>query len=117
MNYPSLGDAVINALCFCLLFGWIGSVAGFFWQMFRSLFLSIGMLMIFSAWLDWINFDGSWPSDQPIEREFFLRRTKADDDKLSPRVDNDMTKQDWADYRRCKDVNVCVRKFAGLRRP
>ena len=120
MNYPSLGEALFNATAFSLLFGLVGAAWGMYWSMFRSLFLSIGMLMVFSAWLDWINFDGSWPSDQPIERDFYLRRTRADEDKLWPRMGkslDDMTKQDWADYHRCRDVNVCVRRFAGLRRP
>lgn len=117
MSYPSLGEAVFNAAAFSLLFALLASLAGMFWPVFRSLFLSVGMLMVFSAWLDFINFDGSWPSNQPIEREFFLRRTRADEDKLWPRIDRDMSKQDWEDYRRCKDVNVCVRKFDGLRRP
>lgn len=120
MNYPSLGDAVFNATAFSLLFGLIGAPFGMFVTMFRCVFLSIGCLVIFSAWLDFINFDGSWPSDQPIERDFYLRRTKADEDKLWPRMGSnldDMTSRDWADYHRCRDVNVCVRKFAGLRRP
>ena len=60
------------------------------------------------------------PSNQPVEKNFYLRRTKADEEKLWPRMGknwDDMTAADWADYRRCRDVNVCVRKFDGLRRP
>ena len=120
MTYYSLGDQLFNATMLSLLFGLLGSACGMFWPMFRSAFLSIGMLMIFSAWLDWINFDGSYPSNQPVEKNFYLRRTKADEEKLWPRMGknwDDMTAADWADYRRCRDVNVCVRKFDGLRRP
>ena len=119
MTYYSLGDQLFNATMLSLLFGLLGSVCGMFWPMFRSVFLSIGMLMIFSAWLDWINFDGSWPRNQPIEREFYLRRTRADEDKLWSRMGktlDDMDAQAWADYHRCREVNVCVRRFDGLRR-
>lgn len=120
MTYYSLGDQLFNATMLSLLFGLLGAACGMFWPMLRSVFLSIGMLMIFSAWLDWINFDGSYPSNQPVEKNFYLRRTKADEEKLWPRMGknwDDMTDADWADYRRCRDVNVCVRKFDGLRRP
>ena len=77
---------MFNATAFSLLFGLIGAPFGMFVTMFRCVFLSIGCLVIFSAWLAFINFDGSWPSDQPIERDFYLRRTKADEDKLWPRM-------------------------------
>jgi allantoicase len=117
MSYPSLGEEIVNAVLFSLLFGLIGAFGGMFWQLFRSALLSLGMIMIFGTWLDTINFDGSWPSNQPVEREFFLRRTKADDSKIWTRIDDNMSERDWADYHHCYDVNVCVRKFAGMRRP
>ena len=120
MSYPSVGDQLFNAVALSVLLGSIGSLGGMFWPIFRSVFLSLGMFMVFGAWLDWINFDGSYPSNQPVEKNFYLRRTKADEDKLWPRMGknlDDMTRQDWADYHRCREVNVCVRKFEGLRRP
>lgn len=116
--YYSLPEQIFNATAFSLLFGLSGLPFGMSYglKMFQSVFFSIGMIMIFSAWLDFINFDGSWPSNQPMEKDFYLRRTRADEDKLWPRIDGEMTKQDWADYHRCRDVNVCVRRFDGLRR-
>ena len=47
MTYYSLGDQLFNATMLSLLFGLLGSVCGMFWPMFRSVLLSIGMLMIF----------------------------------------------------------------------
>ena len=66
--YYSLSEQIFNATAFSLLFGLFGALFGKFYavSMFRSVFLSIGMIMIFSAWLDFINFDGSWPSNQPM---------------------------------------------------
>jgi len=116
-SYPALGDQIVNAVAISLVLSCPSALFGGFWMMFIRVFLSLGMLMIFLSWLQFINFDGSWPADQPIEREFYLRRTKADEDKLWPRVSSDMTDVDWRDYHRCRAVNVCVRRFAGLRRP
>jgi len=74
------------------------------------------MLMIFSAWLQFIDFDGSWSHDQPRDDEFYLKRTKVDERRIWSAVDINMSKADWADYHRCNDLNVCVRRFAGLRK-
>lgn len=115
--YYSLGDQLFNATVFSFLFALIGFPFDMGFKMFRSVFLSIGMLMIFLAWLDFINFDGSWPSDQPVERDFYLRRTRADEDKLWPRIDSNMSRQDWVLYHRCREINVCSGRFMGLRRP
>ena len=79
MTYYSLGDQLFNATMLSLLFGLLGSACGMFWPMFRSAFLSIGMLMIFSAWLDWINFDGSYPSGhEPAGRRQILPAVEPD---------------------------------------
>ena len=43
-------------------------IAGFFgWQAGRAMFCSVGMLMIFQAFLQTINFSGGWPADQPAD--------------------------------------------------
>jgi len=115
--YHTLGDQLFNATASSLLFGLIGAPFKMYWRTFRSIFLSVGMLMIFFAWLQFIDFDGSWPADQPIEREFYQRRTRADEQRIWTRVGDNMTDVDWRDYRRCRAVNVCVRRFAGMRRP
>jgi hypothetical protein len=77
----------------------------------RTVFLSLGMFMLFHAWLQFINFDGSWPSDQPFRDYYFV--SKEEDTRLWALVDfGTMTKADWGDYHRCRDHNVCVRRFA-----
>ena len=80
----------------------------------RGAFLSIGMVMIFAAWLQIINFNGGWPSDQPRDDNFYP--TRADEQRIDARIDSNMNDADYADYHRCKRVNVCVRKFSGLRK-
>jgi hypothetical protein len=76
----------------------------------RTVFLSLGMFMLFHAWLQFINFDGSWPSDQPFQEH---RISEEEDARLWSLVDfGTMTKADWSDYHRCRDHNVCVRRFA-----
>ena len=116
-SYPSLGDQILNAIAISVVLSCGGVVVGAFWMMFIRIFLSLGMLMIFLAWLQFIDFDGSWPADQPIEREFYQRRTRADEQRIWTQVGDNMTDSDWKDYHRCRDVNVCVRRFTGMRRP
>ena len=79
----------------------------------RAMFCSVGMLMIFQAWLQIINFNGSWPSDQPFRDDYYV--SKAEDARLWAAIGPNMsamTTTDWADYHRCRDHNVCVRRFA-----
>lgn len=116
-SYPSLGDQILYAVSISVVLSCGGVLVGAFWMMFIRIFLSLGMLMIFFAWLQFIDFDGSWPADQPIERDFFLRRTRGDEQRIWTRVGDNMTDSDWKDYHRCLEVNVCVRRFAGMRRP
>lgn len=80
----------------------------------RAAFLSLGMYMLFLAWLQYINFDGGWPADQPPDKEYHLKRTKADERRVSDAMESGgaMTDRDWGDYHRCLKVNVCVRRFA-----
>lgn len=84
----------------------------------RNAFFSIGLFMIFSGWLQFINFDGGWPSDQPPDKENYRRLTKADERRIRDAMGemSTMSKQDWDDYHRCKDMNVCVRRFQGQRK-
>lgn len=74
--------------------------------------------MIFWGWLQFINFDGGWPSDQPPDKEFYLRLTKADEKRIWNAMGemSTMTKADWDDYHRCMKLNVCVRRFQGQRK-
>lgn len=82
----------------------------------RSAFLGLGMVMVFSGWLQYIKFDGSWPKDQPREDTFYLRHTKDDEQRIMGAIDGNMSKADYDDYHRCNKLNVSVRKFAGLRK-
>ena len=84
----------------------------------RNTFFSLGLLMIFWGWLQFINFDGGWPSDQRPDKEFYQLRTKADEKRIWNAMGNmsTMTKADWDDYHRCNDLNVCVRRFQGQRK-
>lgn len=83
----------------------------------RNAFFSLGMSMFFLAWLQLINFDGSWPTDQPPDKQFRLNRTKADEKRIWDAMGaiETMTKQDWDDYHRCNDLNICVRRLQGQR--
>lgn len=74
--------------------------------------------MIFLGWLQFINFDGGWPPDQPPDKENHRRLTKADERRIWDAMGemSTMTKQDWDDYHRCKDMNVCVRRFQAQRK-
>ena len=106
-----VGITVLGA-CTGLVLGLPGA-----WRWGRNAFLSLGMYMFFLAWLQLINFDGSWPSDQPPDKGITSERTKAEAAKLEAHLGSidTMTKQDWEDYHRCKDLNVCVRLFQGQR--
>jgi hypothetical protein len=75
-------------------------------------FLSFGMMMIFNAWLNFLNFDGSHPSDQPFVQNYSVSR--SDEDRLWRIIGdvNSMSSSDWQDYHRCRLHNVCVRRFA-----
>ncbi len=90
-------------------------LASFFgWQAGRAMFLSVGMLMIFQAFLQTINLDGSWPGDQPADSIYSASKQEiARLDRLaSTGTGPPLSDADWADYHRCKILNVCVRRFA-----
>ena len=71
------------------------------------------MLMLFQAWLQFLNFDGSWPWDQPADRRYFASKEEiARLDSIAFAAPWPKSAKDWDDYRRCKDLNVCVRLFA-----
>lgn len=115
----TVSELVIAGVGFTILGGFVGSIWGlagaFRWG--RNTFFSVGLIMLFSAWLQLINFDGSWPADQPPDKQFHLKRTKADEKRILEAMGaiETMTKQDWDDYHRCNKLNVCVRKFQGQR--
>ena len=85
----------------------------FGWQAGRAMFLSVGMLMIFNAWLQVINFDGGWPADQPPDESYIASKQEiARLDGLAFSGTGSLTDADWDDYHRCMKLNVCVRRFA-----
>jgi hypothetical protein len=93
-------------LAFAPLFGFRTALEGAWYA-----FLSIGMALVFHGWLQFINFDGSWPWDQPFQE--FYSVSKEEDARIWAAVDlPTMTNRDWDDYHRCRDHNVCVRRFA-----
>jgi hypothetical protein len=101
------GEVIFSALSLtflCFLFSRTLAVGFFF---------SIGMIMLFPVWLEIINFNGSWPKDQPRTPHYSASRGKIS--TMYKITDDNMTSSDWEDFRRCRDVNVCVRKFKGLR--
>lgn len=77
-----------------------------------GVFFSISMLMIFQAWLQVINVDGSWPPNQPRVENYQMSRERVK--KLDNLIDANMTKSEWEDYRRCRYLNVCVRRFQSI---
>lgn len=112
-----LASAGIGLSLTAAAFGLIGGL-GSALRWGRNTFFSIGLMMIFLGWLQFINFDGGWPSDQPPDREFYHWRTKADEDRIWRALGDTSirTKQEWDDYHRCRDMNVCVRRFQGQRK-
>ena len=79
----------------------------------RAVFCSIGMLLLFMAWLQFINFDGSWPPDQPADRGYTASQQEiARLDGIAFAEPWPKSAADWDDYHRCKNLNVCVRLFA-----
>ena len=78
----------------------------------RAFCLGIGMIMFFQAWLQFINFDGSWPPDQPADDEYIA--SKQEISRLDRLVSTGPwpSRAEWDDYRRCMKLNVCVRLFA-----
>jgi hypothetical protein len=110
----SVGDWVLSgigmsilpfAVCLFLKNGLeIGFVVG------RTFFLSVSMCLFFKAWLQFINFDGSWPADQPFVDVY--TPSAAETARVDSALVHEMSKQDWDDYHRCLKHNVCVRRFA-----
>ena len=114
------GDLVLSGIGLTIMAAIVALLWGFRsslrWG--RNAFFSLGLFMIFQGWLQFINFNGGWPADQPPDTEVHHWQTKADEQRIWAKVDpiQNMTSRDWDDYHRCKDLNVCVRRFAGLRR-
>lgn len=107
LNMITPGEYIFSALAItflCALFSRTLAIGFFF---------SLGMIMILSAWLEIINFDGSWPKDQPRTELYKASPQKVT--KLYSLTGDPMSSSDWEDFRRCLNVNVCVRKFKGLR--
>ena len=91
----------------------MSALACFFgWRVGRAMFLSVGMSMLFGAWLQFINFDGSWPADQPADSDYIASKLEiARLDRLAS-TGPWPSSAEWDDYRRCMKLNVCVRRFA-----
>lgn len=115
----TIPELILSGVGITLLGACAGLVLGLpeAWRWGRNAFFSLGMSMFFLGWLQFINFDGSWPPDQPPDKQFHLKRTKADEKRLWNVIGGieTMTKQDWDDFHRCKGLNVCVRRFQGQR--
>jgi len=109
-----LASAGIGLSLTAAAFGLIGGLGSALWWG-RNAFFSIGLMMIFWAWLQFINFDGGWPSDQPPDKSLTL--TEADKTRIWNAMGDmsTMTKAEWDDYHRCMQLNVCVRRFQGQR--
>lgn len=90
-------------------------IAGFFgWQAGRAMFCSVGMLMIFQAFLQTINFSGGWPADQPADSNYIASKQEIArlDGLAFSGTGPSLSDADWDDYHRCMKLNVCVRRFA-----
>jgi len=114
------GDLVLSGVGITLMTAtvtlWGGLRSSLRWG--RNAFFSLGLFMIFQGWLQFINFDGGWPADQPPDKEVYRWQTKANEQRIWNAIGPDlatMTARDWDDYHRCGKLNVCVRKFQGLR--
>lgn len=114
------GDLVFSGIGVTIMAAIVASLWGFRsslrWG--RNAFFSLGLYMIFQGWLQFINFDGGWPADQPPDQEVYRWQTKADEQRIWNAMGemSTMTKEDWDDYHRCKKLNVCVRRFQGQRK-
>jgi hypothetical protein len=72
------------------------------------------MFMLFHGWLQSINFDGSWPRDQPIDENYVP--SQAEQERVRAiELSSPITKENVDDRTRCLSFNVCVRRFS--RRP
>ncbi len=115
----TIPELILSGVGITLLGACAGLVLGLpgAWRWGRNAFFSLGMSMFFLGWLQFINFDGSWPPDQPPDKGIAGKRTKAEAARLEAflaSIDT-MDARDWDDYRRCRDLNVCVRRFQGQR--
>lgn len=79
--------------------------------------------MIFQAFFQWANVDGSWPKNQPRNDNYQISKEKDRqlntlifdaNGKFTDIVNN---KEDMEDYKRCRNLNVCVRKFQQFAEP
>lgn len=77
-----------------------------------GVFLSIGMLLLFFAFFQIMNIDGSWPRNQPRNDNYKISSEKLR--QLDSLTDAAMSSREWDDYIRCKKLNVCVRRFSSL---
>lgn len=85
----------------------------FGWRVGRAMFCSVGMMLLFGAWLQTINLDGSWPAGQPADRSYLASKEEmARLDSIAFAAPWPKSAKDWDDYRRCRDFNVCVRLFS-----
>ena len=102
ISTTQLIESGIGITLICFVGGWRVALIGF---------STIGMLMFFTAWLQFINYNGNTPRDQPFVtyNHPSPEETKRLWDLVSPI--HSMTDQDWADYHRCKDHAICVRRF------
>lgn len=77
----------------------------------KLFFAGVAMIIIFRAFLGFINWDGSNPPDQPWLEDYTPTKTemKRLDDIL---YSGEITKKDADDYWRCRQHNVCVRRYA-----
>jgi hypothetical protein len=109
----SIGQIIMSGIAAICLCAAAGAVFGLGRFMAIAAFSSWGMIMFFQAFLQFINFGGGYPSDQPFEEVYVASKAElARLNNLIPEDVSQMTRKDWDDYHRCKLHNVCVRRFA-----
>lgn len=102
---PTPGDLIFSAICLSLVIG----ALTFSFQNGLWFFGSIGMFLIWYAWVIWLDIDNNWPADQP--RIEYYTPTREERTRLYTILGDNYTDQELNDFHRCIKYNVCVRKF------
>jgi len=102
---PTPGELIVSAITLSIVVGCFT----FSWNNFLWFFSSVGMMLIFYAWVVWLDPNNNWPANQPRMEHY--TPTKEERHRLLNTLGSDYTSQELDDYHRCYKYNVCVRKF------
>lgn len=102
---PTPSDLIWSAVVLTVVVGCFT----FSWRNALWFFGSIGMFLLWYAWVVYLDIDKNWPADQPRMENY--TPSKQEVNRLRDILGENYTDQDLNDYHRCYKYNVCVRKF------